>query len=128
MIKETLVTTVSALLLTTAVSTPAASSKIRHIPGHNAVNVNVSLNMEVPLADDSAEAMAAAQIDGRKILYRLATSECPVLLETIAATCRLTNLNVSTQIRRQNKPNPISLYVNGNAQFAITLQETGTAE
>lgn len=123
-------TAVATVLLIAAASTPAASSKIsRHIPGHNTVNVNVSLNMTIPLADDSTETIAAAQVDGRKILYRLATTECPILLETIAETCRLTNLNVSTQIRRQNAANPISLYVNGNAQFAISLKaEDAVAE
>ena len=103
----------------------ASSSKIAHnIPGQDFVNVNVSLNMEIPMTDDSVEAMSAAQVDGRKILYRLATSECPVLLDTIADSCRLTNLNVSTQIRRQNRTVPVSLYVNGSAQFAITLKKS----
>lgn len=110
------------LLIASAASTPAASSKIaRHMPGQNAVNVNVSVNMEIPLANDDTESIAAAQIDGRKILYRLATTECPVLLDTIAETCRLTNLNVSTQIRRQNAAHPIKLHVSGNAQFSISL-------
>ena len=117
------------LLIASAASTPAASSKIaRHMPGHNVVNVNVSVNMEIPLADDDTETIAAAQVDGRKILYRLATTECPILLETIAETCRLTNLNVSTQIRRQNAAKPISLYVSGNAQFAISLKPEGEME
>jgi hypothetical protein len=80
------------------------------------------MNMQIPLADDNPEAMDAAQIDGRKLLYRLATSECPVLLETIAQSCKLTNLNVSTQIRHQNGQVPLMLYLNGNAQFAITLK------
>ena len=117
------------LLIASAATTPAASSKIaRHMPGHNVVNVNVSVNMEIPLADDDTETIAAAQVDGRKILYRLATTECPILLETIAETCRLTNLNVSTQIRRQNAAKPISLYVSGNAQFAISLKPEGEME
>lgn len=117
------------LLIAFAASTPAASSKIaRHMPGHSAVNVNVSVNMEIPLADDDTETIAAAQVDGRKILYRLATTECPILLDTIAETCRLTNLNVSTQIRRKNAANPISLYVSGNAQFAISLKPEGAMQ
>ncbi|NNE21124.1 MAG: hypothetical protein HKN11_00805 [Rhizobiales bacterium] len=117
------------VLIASAASTPAASSKLaRHMPGHNTVNVNVSVNMEIPLADDDTQTIAAAQVDGRKILYRLATTECPVLLETIAETCRLTNLNVSTQIRRQNAAKPISLYVSGNAQFAVSLKPEGEME
>lgn len=117
------------LLIASAASTPAASSKIaRHMPGQNAVNVNVSVNMEIPLADDDTETIAAAQVDGRKILYHLATTECPILLDTIADTCRLTNLNVSTQIRRQNAANPIRLHVSGNAQFSISLKPEGAMQ
>ena len=109
--------------LASLTSAPAASSRvISGVPGQDFVNVNVSMNMQFPLADDSTEAMDAAQVDGRKLLYRLATSECPVLLETIAQTCRLTNLNVSTQVRHQSGNVPLMLHLNGNAQFAITLK------
>ncbi len=116
-------TILATIMLVAVASPPAASSRIvSPIPGHNVVNVNVSMNMEIPLADANADTMAEAQIQGRKMLYRLATSECPILKETIAKTCRLTNLNVSTQIRRNNNVTPVSLYLNGNAQFAVTLK------
>lgn len=120
---KTMTAATALLLIAAAANTPAASSKIaRHLPGQNPVNVNVSVNMQIPLADGDTETIAAAQVDGRKILYRLATTECPILLDTIAEHCRLTNLNVSTQIRHQNGANPIRLHVSGNAQFAITLK------
>ncbi len=129
MTDQKLKTLLAGLVLLAATSAPAASSRlVSSLPGQNIINVNVSMNMEIPLADEDTDTMSEAQIEGRKILYRLATSECPILKETIAATCRLTNLNVSTQIRRNNNAPPIRLYLNGSAQFAITLKKDGEPE
>jgi len=44
------------------------------------------------------------------------------LKETIAKTCRLTNLNINTQIQHHNPAQPM-LYVNGNANFSINLKD-----
>ena len=76
-----------------------ASRIAAHVPGSDVINVNVSINLEVPVSDRSLQTISREQREGRKILYRLATSECKVLTATIAKTCRLTNLNVSTQLR-----------------------------
>ncbi len=94
-----------------------ASRLVTHVPGSDIINVNVSINLEIPVSDRSLETVGREQKEGRKVLYRLATSECRVLTATIARTCRLTNLNVSTQLRNNQ-----SMYVNGNAQFAVTLK------
>ena len=106
-----------ALLGAIPVSTADASRLATHVPGSDVINVNVSINLEVPVSDRALKTISREQTEGRKILYRLATSECKVLTATIAETCRLTNLNVSTQLRNKQ-----SMYVNGNAQFAITLK------
>jgi hypothetical protein len=55
----------------------------------------------------------------------MARRECAILKATIAATCRLTNLNISAQLRDHNQHNPLKLYLNGNAQYVITLKEEG---
>ncbi|HAJ91116.1 MAG TPA: hypothetical protein DCO71_00595 [Gammaproteobacteria bacterium] len=89
------------------------------------VNVNVSFDMQMPLAGDEVKTLSDAQTSGRKMIYRQAVTECPVLLETIAATCRLTRLNVSTRLNQRNHDQQQFLHLNGNAQFAITLRDTG---
>ncbi len=106
-----------ALLSTIPLATAEASRLTAHVPGSDVINVNVSINLEIPVTDRSLKTVSREQREGRKVLYRLATSECQVLTATIAQTCRLTNLNVSTQLRNKQ-----SMYVNGNAQFAITLK------
>ena len=66
---------------------------------------------------------------GCEYVYRLGRDECALLKETIAKTCRLTNLNINTQIQQHNNQPP-RLHINGNANFTISLKEeaAGAAE
>ncbi len=104
-----------------------AKSEARSLaaPASAIVNISVSFDMQMPLASEEMAKLSDAQIRGRKLIYRQAVSECPVLLETIAASCRLTRLNVSTRVNRQNAHQQQVLHLNGNAQFAITLRDSG---
>ncbi len=113
-----------ALAITLGAPSPAsASGRMMSLHGSQAVNVNVSFNTEVPLPDLTEATIAATQEEGRRFLYRLGRAECAVLKEVIAKTCRLTNLNVSAQLRTHNAAQPPRLYLNGSASFAITLKD-----
>ncbi len=108
--------------LTLAPGAGASKASIMALPhGARPVNVSVGFNTQVPLADLSEETLAAAQQAGRAYLYRLGRDECALLKEIIAKTCRLTNLNVNSQIQHHN--NPPQLYINGNATFSISLKD-----
>ncbi len=102
---------------------PAEASIIAPFDGGQPVNVSVGFNTQVPLPDLSEETLAAAQQAGRAYLYRLGRDECALLKEIIAKTCRLTNLNISTQIQQHNNPGLPLLYINGNANFTISLKD-----
>ena len=91
-------------------------------PANRVVNVSVNFNTQLPLPDLSEAAIADAQKNGRLSLYRLARDECAVMKTVIAEACRLTNINVSTQIQNYNNGQPVMLYVNGNANFTISLK------
>jgi hypothetical protein len=103
-------------------SPASASMRSSLMQGPEIVNVNVSFNSQVPLVDTSDEAIARTQKTSRRFIYRMAVRECAVLKETIAETCRLTNLNVSTNVQHRSGNNPVMLNLNGNAQFAISLK------
>ena len=105
-----------------AVLPASATSLAMPLHGAQVVTVNVSFSTQVPLADFSEETLAASQKSGRSFIYRLARGECAVLKTIIAETCRLTSLNVSTQIQRHNQQNPVMLYINGNANFSVGLK------
>ncbi len=88
------------------------------------VSVNVGFNTQVPLPDLSEETLATAQRAGREFVYRLGREECALLKATIAKTCRLTNLNINTQIQQQrHNAAPPMLHINGNATFTISLKD-----
>ncbi len=111
--------------LTLAPGAAPAEATIMALPDHGAqsVNVNVGFNTQVPLADLSEASLAAAQKAGREYVYRLGREECALLRAIIAKTCRLTNLNINSQIQQYSHPGAPQLYINGNASFTITLKD-----
>ena len=121
-----LVLAVAALVLTQLPGAAAAQSM--PFPPERVVNVSVNFSTQVPLPDLSEAAIAESQKSGRLSLYRLARDECEVMKSVIAEACRLTNMNISTQIQNYNNQNPVMLYVNGSANFTISLKDEGAAE
>jgi len=109
-------------LSTTMIPPASASMRSSVLQGHEFVNVNTSFNSRTPLTNTSDDAIANTQRTGRRFIYRMAVKECAVLKETIAETCRLTNLNVSTNVQHPSGNNPVMLNLSGNAQFAISLK------
>jgi len=114
----------AAILALTQLPSPAAAQSTP-FPASRVVNVSVSFNTQLPLPDLSEEALAASQKSARLSMYRLAKDECEVMKMVIAEACRLTNVNVSTQIQNYNNGEPVMLYVNGNANFTISLKDEG---
>ena len=100
-----------------------ASAKARAMSVHDGgVNVSVNFTMHMPLTDTSDQVVSDTQKRGRTFIYRMASEECAVLMKTIASTCRLTNLNVSAQVRDHSHNRPVTLYLNGSARYMITLK------
>lgn len=110
--------------LTLAPGAGASKASIMALPhGARPVNVSVGFNTQMPLADLSEETLAAAQQAGREYIYRLGRDECALLKKIIAKTCRLTNLNINSQIQQHNTAQPPRLHINGNATFTISLKD-----
>ncbi len=106
-----------------------AEASIMALPlGTQPVNVSVGFNTQIPLPDMSEDTLAAAQKAGREYVYRLGRDECALLKEIIAKTCRLTNLNINTQIQQHNNPGAPLLYINGNATFTISLKDAAEGD
>jgi hypothetical protein len=111
-----------ALLAGLALAPASAETSILALPyGGQPVDVRVGFNTQMPLPDLSEETLAAAQKAGREYLYRLAHGECALLKAVIAKTCRLTSLNVNSQIQQHTAAQPL-LHINGNANFIINLK------
>jgi hypothetical protein len=86
------------------------------------INVSVAFNSQIPLVDSSEEGIVRAQANARRLFYRLAREECRYLLEEIADSCSLVNLNVNAQIQNYNNNAPLMLNAYSNAGYAITLK------
>jgi len=106
-----------------AVTTLPSLAESRSIPfdGSQTVKVQIGFSLQMPLANDNEKTLLDSQQSSRRVLYEMASKECTLLKATIAETCRLTNLNVSAQVR-QHSNMPVALMLNGHAHFAITLK------
>ena len=112
-----------AVLLLAPGAGAAKASIVAPFPGGaQPVNVNVGFSTQVPLPDLDEATLAAAQKAGREYVYRLGRGECVLLKAIIAKTCRLTGLNINTQIQQHNNQPP-RLHINGNATFTISLKD-----
>lgn len=118
----TICTTLAAALLAASTLSAFASMRLPARFQPKAVQVSVSFNSQFPLADESEDTVAALQKAGRRMVYAMAGKECDTLRETIARSCKLTSLNVSSQMRQQGNGES-ALYLNGSARFAITLKD-----
>ena len=103
----------------------SAAAQSMPFPPSRVVNVSVNFNTQAPLPDLSEETLAASQKSGRLSLYGLARDECAVMKAVIAEACRLTSINISTQIQNYNNGQPVMLYINGSANFTISLKDEG---
>ncbi len=88
------------------------------------VKVTVRYNFSYPLNDTSSSAVLATQEKSRRAFYGMVSSECRILLETIAAECRVGNINVSS--RKPNARNARNatpqIITSGSVTFQVQLK------
>lgn len=86
-----------------------------------AIWVNTSYSLQIP-ADADADARVTEQEKTlKRSMYERAARECEDLKATIAQTCQVTSINVSTQINR-NPGTPTQIYVSTNVQMQVTIK------
>ena len=102
----------AALLLTAAA--PAEAQK-------QSIQVSASFSAQVIATTDNDAMMAQQERTLKRSMYERAARECDDLRATIALTCTIGNMNVSTQINR-SYGQPPSLYVNSSVSMQITLK------
>lgn len=86
---------------------------------NQAVSVSVNYTFTLP-PDAGADAADGASERGRRQAYEMAGRECANLLETIAATCSLGSINVSSQPQRGYGQAPEGINIRASANFKIT--------
>lgn len=104
----------SVVLTTLAFASPAFAAG-------QAFSVNTSYSLQMPVTGDTDVAATDQERSLKRSLYERAARECEDLKATIALTCQITSINVSTQINR-HAGSPPQLYVSSNVQMQITAK------
>jgi hypothetical protein len=86
------------------------------------IQVNASFNSQIVVTDDNEAKMAEQEKTLKRAMYERAARECDDMRATIALTCTITNISVSTSINR-NYGQPPSIYVNSNVSLQVTLKQ-----
>jgi len=92
-------------------------------PAHagQTIQASASYSVTVMVTTEDDAAMAEQEKKIKRSLYERASRECGDLLATIALTCTITNINVSTTINR-NYGQPPQVYANANVSMQVTLK------
>ncbi len=100
-----------------------AEARTMSMVGGGDISVSVGFSTQMPLADTTDQTLASTQKRGRTFIYRMARDECAVLKATIAGTCRLASLNVNARLNNPRHNQPVTLHINGNARYLISLKK-----
>ena len=86
------------------------------------IQVNASFNSQVIVTDDNESKILEQEKTLKRAMYERAARECDDMRATIALTCSITNISVSTSINR-NYGQPPSVYVNSSVTLQVTLKQ-----
>ena len=118
---------VAALILTLALGTgiaraeDVASTTMGGPTTATGIMINSAIGLNLPLAGADRAARQAEEDGYRRDLYARSVGECQLLLDSIAKTCVITSVNVSTQIN-SNPGQPDYLYVSSSITMQIDLK------
>jgi hypothetical protein len=99
----------------------AAASAVPALAAGQTVQVSASFNSQIMVLDDDETKILAQEKVLKRAMYERAARECDDMKATIALTCSITGINVSTSVNR-NYGQPPSIYVNSNVSLQVTLK------
>ena len=108
----------SAILATIAV----LSTAVPALAAGQTIQVSASFNSQIVVLEDNEAKITEQEKTLKRAMYERAARECDDMRATIALTCSITNINVSTSINR-NYGQPPSIYVNSSVNLQVTLKQ-----
>lgn len=111
-----MVKTIAAALLGLQQLLPAAAQA-----EDSTVQISASYNVQAPIAGTTESDLVAQEHRLKRAMYERGARECAELLATIARSCAITGINVSTQIN-QTYGQPQTIYLNSNVNMQVTLK------
>ena len=85
------------------------------------IQVSASFSAQVLATSENEALLATQERTLKRSMYERAARECDDLRATVAISCAITNMNVSTQINR-SYGQPPTLYVNSSVTMQVTLK------
>jgi hypothetical protein len=85
------------------------------------VRVQVSVSYTLPVQAGGEDDVLKVQENARRSLYLVADKECAILRETIAAECKIENINVNVN-RIRHQPNPETITANASMTYRVQLK------
>ena len=83
--------------------------------------LSTTISINLPLTASDPIARAAEEVGFRRDLYQRSVGECALLMETVAASCEITGINVSTQIN-SSPGQPDYLYASSTITMQVALK------
>lgn len=114
---------VLAFVTASLLSLPVAAQETTDDMGNmmSGIYFSTSISVNAPLTALDAAAKEAEEDSYRQRLYVRAVKECEGLLATIAKSCMITNVSVSTQVNA-NPGQPDYLYGTANISMTVELK------
>lgn len=110
-----------ALIVSLAGTALAAGRTNSAAASGEAIQVNSSFNAQVFVANETEPKIEEQERRLKQSMYERAIRECELLRASIALSCRMTSISVSTQFTPSHG-NPPMLYINANVSMEITLK------
>ena len=111
----------SAILVFAATASLAQDAELGDAAVAAGIAVTTSYNINAPMVAKTPSEEAAEDQQYRTQMYKQSAKECADLLASIAASCSITNISVSTQITRQ--PGVANqIYATGNVSMLIEMK------
>ena len=101
---------------------PLARAQEDTMPAEAAgIMFNTSISLNLPLTANDRAARQVEEDGYRRDLYARSVDECRVLLDSIAKSCTITSISVSTQTNT-NPGQPDYLYASSNIAMQVELK------
>jgi hypothetical protein len=121
---------IPAALLLLSAAAPAFSQSLSALPLRNPhqipdgyISVQSGISLSIPITDGNDEKQ---QQDAFKSFYRIAASNCTVLLDTIADDCQINGLSSNTDVTNIDGRG-LKLMVRGQVTMAVKLKPAANA-
>lgn len=91
------------------------------LAGGQTVQANASFSAQIMAGSDNDAQITEQEKNLKRAMYERAGRECADIMASVATSCSITGINVSTQVNR-NYGQPPTIYVSSSVTMQVTLK------